>query len=146
MSRIKDDQKDFINQQVEERLKQTLAEKNISISFEHELSGHGFSPDAIGDKNDKLKFYEHFRAKLKDMSGKTWKDFGKENKKTGYETIPFKQFSRNLQPSLKNTNIVSPNSKLDIIRVTDRYRLIGKYLSGVYYILAYDINFSAYSH
>ena len=143
MSRAKDTQKDFIDKQVEERIRQTWAEKNVSISFEHELPNDHYSPDGIKDKNDRLLFYEHFREKMKYMTSKTWKDFGKENKRTGYETLPLKQFNKNMQSSL---NIVSPDSKLDIIRVTDRYRVIGKYLSGVYYILAYDISFSAYSH
>lgn len=57
-----------------------------------------------------------------------------------------KQFSKSMQASLKNTNIVSPDSKLDVIRVTGQYRIIGKYLAGVYYIIAYDTDFSAYKH
>ena len=51
-----------------------------------------------------------------------------------------------MQASLKHTNIVSPDSKLDVIRVANDYRVIGKYLAGVYYIIAYDIAFSAYNH
>lgn len=146
MSRIKDDQKDYINEQVEKRLSRAFAEKNISISLEHELSNGNFSPDGIKDKSDRLKFYEEFKKKMKDLNCKTWRDFGKESKKTGYESIPFKQFTKSMQTSLKNTNIVSPDSKLDVIRVTNQYRVIGKYLTGVYYIIAYDINFSAYKH
>lgn len=146
MSKIKDNQKDYINEQVEKRLNQAFAEKNISISLEHELSNSNFSPSGIRDKSDRLKFYEEFKKKMKDLSRKTWKDFGRESKKTGYETIPYKQFTKSMQTSLKNTNIVSPDSKLDVIRVTSQYRIIGKYLAGVYYIIAYDINFSAYNH
>ena len=146
MSRIKDNQEDFINKQIEERLKQTLLEKKVSISFEYELSNKNYNPDGIRDKNLRLKFYEEFKNKLKNITGKTWKDFGKENKKIGYESIPYKQFVKNIQASFKNINIISPDSKLDIIRVADDYRVIGKYLNGVYYIIAYDIDFSAYGH
>ena len=151
MSRIKDDQKDFIDKQVEERLRRANEEKHIAISFEHEISnnsyiGNSYSPDGIRDKNERLRFYEQFRSKMKNMTGKTWRNFGTEKKKTGYETLPFKQFTKSMQASLKHTNIVSPDSKLDVIRVANDYRVIGKYLAGVYYIIAYDIAFSAYNH
>lgn len=140
MSKIKDNQKDYIDKQAECR------QKNISISFEHELSNRSYSPDGIRDNGIRLEFYEDFRDKMKNLTCKTWKKLGEESKKTGYETIPFKQFEKNMQISLRNTNIVSPDSKLDIIRVTDQYRVIGKYLDGVYFIIAYDIKFSAYKH
>lgn len=146
MSRIKDTQEDYINKQVEKRVNQVLAEKNTAFSFEHELSNMNYSPDGIKDKNDRLNFYVEFRKKLRNISSKTWRDFGRERKSTGYETIPFKQFSKGMQVSLKSTNVVSPDSKLDVIRVTGKYRIIGKYLAGVYYIIAYDIDFSAYKH
>lgn len=146
MSRIKDNQEDYINKQIEERLRKSLSEKNISISFEYELSNANYNPDGIKDKNDKLIFYEEFRNKLKNVTSKTWKELGKENKKTGYESIPYKEFVKNIQTSFKNVNIISPDSKLDVIRVTNDYRVIGKYLNGVYYIIAYDIDFSAYNH
>ena len=118
MSRIKDKQQDFINKQIEKRLSEVFAEKNISISFEYELSNSNYNPDSIKDKNDRLNFYEEFRKKMINLTSKTWKDFGKESKITGYETIPFKQFSKSMQASLKGTNIVSLDSKLDVIRVT----------------------------
>lgn len=121
MSRIKDNQKDYINKQIEERLRHEREEKNISISFEHELSNNSYSPDGIRDKNDRLRFYEQFRNRMKNMTGKTWRDLGKENKKTGYETLPFRQFTKSMQASLKHTNIVSPDSKLEVIRVTNDY-------------------------
>lgn len=146
MSRIKDNQNDYIDMQVEERLRSAREEKNISISFEHELTNNSFSPDGIRDKNDRLRFYEQFRIKMKNITGKTWRDFGKENKRMGYETLPFKQFTKSMQASLRHTNIVSPDSKLDVIRVANDYRVIGKYLAGVYYVIAYDISFSAYKH
>lgn len=146
MSRIKDNQEDYINKQIEERLRQTISEKNISISFEYELSNANYNPDGIKDKNDKLIFYEEFRNKLKNVTSKTWKELGKENKKTGYESIPYKEFVKSIQTSFKNVNIISPDSKLDVIRVTNDYRVIGKYSNGVYYIIAYDIDFSAYNH
>lgn len=73
-----------------------------------------------------MNFYEEFRNKMKYITCKAWKDFGKERKNRGYETIPFKQFKDSMRASLKNTKIVSPDSKLDIIRVTDNYRVIGK--------------------
>lgn len=146
MSRIKDNQEDFINKQVEERLRRTLSDRNVSVSFEYELSNNNYNPVSVRDKSRRLKFYEEFWDKLKNITGKTWRDFGKENKKTGYESIPYRQFSKSIQNSFKNVNIISPDSKLDIIRVTNDYRLIGKYLNGVYYIIAYDINFSAYGH
>lgn len=146
MSKLKDTQKDYINKQVEKRVSQVLAEKNTALSFEHELSNTNYSPDGIRDKNDRLNFYAEFRKKLKSISRKTWRDFGREPKTTGYETIPFKQFSKGMQASLRSTNVVSPDSKLDVIRVTGKYRMIGKYLAGVYYIIGYDIDFSAYKH
>lgn len=146
MSRIKDNQEDFINKQIEERLRQTLLEKKVSVSFEYELSNANYNPDGIKDNRNRLKFYEEFRSKLKYITDKTWLDFGKESKKTGYESIPYKQFVNNIQASFKNINIISPDSKLDIIRVANDYRVIGKYLNGVYYIIAYDIDFSAYNH
>lgn len=146
MSRIKDNQKDYIDKQVEERLRRAGEEKNISISFEHELSNSSYSPDGIRDKNDRLRFYEQLRIKMKNITGKTWRDFGKESKRIGYETLPFKQFTKNMQASLRHTNIVSPDSKLDVIRVANDYSVIGKYLAGVYYVIAYDISFSAYKH
>lgn len=146
MSRIKDNQEDFINRQIEERLRQALSEKNISVSFEYELSNTNYNPNGIKDKNDRLKFYTELIEKLKIMSGKTWKDLGKESKRTGYESIPYKQFEKGIQVSFKNINIISPDSKLDVIRVTSEYRMIGKYLNGIYYIIGYDISFSAYGH
>ena len=146
MSRIKDTQEDYINKHIEKRLSEVLSEKNTALSFEHELPNTKYSPDGIKDKNDRLNFYVEFKKKLKKVCCKTWRDFGREPKTTGFETIPFKQFSKNMQASLKGTNIVSPDSKLDVIRVTAQYRVIGKYLAGVFYILAYDIDFSAYRH
>lgn len=146
MSRIKDNQEDFINNQVEKKVNETLAGRNIAVSFEHELSNTNYNPNGIKDKSDRLNFYEEFRKKIKNLNSKTWREFGRESKKTGYETIPFTQFAKSLQLSLRNTNIVSPDSKLDVIRVTNQYRVIGKYLAGVYYILAYDVDFSAYKH
>lgn len=146
MSRIKENQKDNINQQVETRLHETMAGRNIAVSFEHELSIGNQSSEDIKDKNERLDFYRNFRKKLKYMNCKTWKDFGNESKKTGYETIPLKQLSKAMQTALKNTNIVSPDSKVDVIRVTSQYRVIGKYLLGVYYVMAYDIDFTAYKH
>ena len=53
MSRIKDDQKDFIDKQVEERLRRANEEKHIAISFEHEISNNSYSPDGIRDKNER---------------------------------------------------------------------------------------------
>lgn len=82
---------------------------------------------------------------MKYVTCEAWKDFGKERKSRGYETIPFKQFKGSMRASLKNTKIVSPDSKLDIIRVIDNYRVIGKYLDGVFYIIAYNTDFSAYN-
>ena len=70
MSRAKDTQKDFIDKQVEERIRQTWAEKNVSISFEHELPNDHYSPDGIKDKNDRLLFYEHFREKMHSSRGR----------------------------------------------------------------------------
>lgn len=63
-----------------------------------------------------------------------------------HETIPLKQLSKAMQTALKSTNIVSPDSKVDVIRVTSQYRVIGKYLLGVYYVMSYDIDFTAYKH
>lgn len=146
MSRIKDNEDDFINKPIEERQRQKSSDKNVSVSFEYELSNANYNPDGIKDKKCRLNFYEEFRNKLKNITGKTWKELGKENKKTGYESIPYKQFEKNIQASFKNINIISPDSKLDIIRVANDYRVIGKYLNGVYYIIAYDIDFSAYGH
>lgn len=146
MSKIKDNQEDFINKQIEERLKETLSEKKISVSFEYELSNTNYSVDGIKDKNSRLGFYGEFRKKLKFITSKTWRELGKENKYTGYESIPYKQFTKGMQTSLKNVGVISPDSKLDIIRITNSYRLIGKYLKGVYYVIAYDIDFSAYGH
>lgn len=68
ISRIKDNQEDYINKQVESRLGQVLAEKNISISFEHELANDNYTPDGIRDKNERLHFYEEFRKKVKNLS------------------------------------------------------------------------------
>ncbi len=146
MSRIKDNQEDLINKQIEERMRQALLEKKVSVSFEYELSNTNYNPDGIKDSRRRLEFYEEFRSKLKNITGKTWKDFGQESKKTGYESIPYKNFVKNIQSSFKNINIISPDSKLDIIRVGNDYRVIGKYLKGVYYIIAYDVDFSAYDH
>lgn len=146
MSRIKDNQEDYINKRKEEREKQKLLEKKISVSFEYEISNTNYNPDGIRDNRRRLKFYEDFKSKLKNITGKTWMDFGQESKKTGYESIPYKQFVKNIQSSFRNVNIISPDSKLDIFRVADDYRVIGKYLNGVYYIIAYDIDFSAYNH
>ena len=135
MSKIKDNQKDYIDREVRERMKTALEQKNTSVSLEHELSNKNFHPMGIRDKNNRLLFHEELLRKLKDVNSCTWKDYGKRDKRTGYESIPFKQ-----------TNIVTPDSKLDVIRVTDDYRMIGKYLNGVYHILAFDLDFSAYKH
>ena len=130
MSKIKDNQKDYIDREVRERMKTALEQKNTSVSLEHELSNKNFHPMGIRDKNNRLLFHEELLRKLKDVNSCTWKDYAK----------------RGLKSSFKQTNIVTPDSKLDVIRVTDDYRMIGKYLNGVYHILAFDLDFSAYKH
>ena len=146
MSKIKDNQKDYIDREVRERMKTALEQKHTSVSLEHELSNKNFHPMGIRDKNNRLLFHEELLRKLKDVNSCTWKDYGKRDRRTGYESIPFSQFQKGLKSSFKQTNIVTPDSKLDVIRVTDDYRMIGKYLNGVYHILAFDLDFSAYKH
>lgn len=107
MSRIKDNQKDFIDKEIERRISPNLAYRNTSISFEYEISNDNYSPLGIKDKNERLLFYEELKKKLKTVNSTTWKDFGLIHKKIGYETIPYKQFSENIKRSLKMTNIIS---------------------------------------
>lgn len=65
---------------------------------------------------------------------------------TGCESLSFSFLAFSLQTSLLLTNYISRDSKVDIIRVTNNYRLIGKYKDGIFYIMAYDIDFSTYNH
>jgi hypothetical protein len=145
--RFKDDAKDnIIHQEVKRLLNETYDNKNISISFQYQITNDHYLPEGIRDKTVRLSFYTELLKKIRDITSFSWLELGKRRKNTGYEGIPLKVFSRGLRNTIEDIDIISSDSKLEVMRLGNDFRMIGKYLQGIFYIIAFDIDFSAYDH
>ena len=79
------------------------------------------------------------------LQEKTWVEWGIENKKTGYESIPITQI--NIIPK----NLILPNDiKTIVFRInSQKWRLIGirsMHFKSVIHIIGFDFDYTAYKH
>ena len=99
---------------------------------------------------DKEKAYDELHSKLHELSGMSILEVKERSKERGAEYLPYSRFSPSFLSILNNTGIVTPDSKLKVIRICNQnYRLIckeGVQDSKVLYLLGIDFDYSAYDH
>lgn len=111
------------------------------------ISNKNFQLDSIKDKNERLIAHESLYEMFCSLSSTTWLNLSLLPKFKGIETISYKHFSDGIKKSFANVPILSEDSKLDIIRFCEqKYRIIGKQKDNILYVIAYDLDYSAYSH
>lgn len=99
---------------------------------------------------DREKAYNGLHDKLYELSRMTKLELIEKPKERGAEYLPYSRFYPSFSTILDKTGIVSPDSKLVIIRICNQdYRLIckdGIQDSKVLYLIGIDFDYTAYDH
>ena len=146
MSKVRDNSKTVINDSG------TLKTNYPLFSFKYMSSNNNYNFKFFGnkEKSKKLSAYDELMAKLKTISEMSMKDFGILPKATGFELLELSDFNHNVKSILKNTGIVSKDSKLMVSRFcNEKYRMICKQDNkhqNIFYIICFEFDYSAYKH
>lgn len=113
--------------------------------FKYITENKNFNFDYFSDSKSREKVCKLLCDKLISISNYTWLEFYNLGKKSGLETIPYRDFK------FRVSKIdISKDDKLISIRFGNQdYRLIGKKSEindCVFHILGFDFNYSAYPH
>lgn len=122
----------------------------MCFGFSHITSSNRYGLKGFGNQRDKASAYEDLIEKLQDLSSISVTEARDRGKQLGLEKIPYSMFDSSLQQICDGSGIVSKDSKLTIFRFyKNKYRLICKddiNHPNIMHILAFDFDFSAYSH
>ena len=119
------------------------------FSFQYiDLSSKQFSIEYF-QKNKGLPIVSVFGSlfdKLKRISSVPILDLADTGKVAAFETLSYSQFDQKLQNLFRSVQL-APDAKLTVFRFCQqKCRLICSSDDNIFYILAFDFNFSAYDH
>ena len=107
---------------------------------------HSFVHFDKGKQRDKLPAYESLLDKLTQLSSTSMLELSGISKNTAFETLSYNQFNENLKNVFQRCEL-PPDSKLTVFRFCNQqYRIICSSDDNIFYIIAFDFNYSAYKH
>lgn len=142
--RIKDNRNTKVNSQ-------PLRENKISFNFMYLTNKKDYNFDFFDkNKTNRLAAYDKLHEKMKELSKITMQQCKERMKISGSESIKYNEFNESFKSILDNTEIVSKDSSLAVIRFfQNKYRVIcktGIIDNNVLYVIGFDFDYSAYNH
>ena len=107
---------------------------------------HSFTFFNKGKTRDVIPVYESLLSKLKHLSSIPILELAEVGKTAAFETLPYSNFNEHLQ-HLFHASGIPRDAKLTVFRFhNQQFRMICSSNDNVFYIIAFDFNFSAYDH
>ena len=144
MKKIKD------NKNIESKVSLVQPIEKICFSFAHFTSNKGYSMRFFKGGTEKANAFDALFDRLTELSQVSVKSIQGYPKESGFEKIPWNQLNTSVQQICDNVDVVSRDSKLTVFRFgSQKYRLLCKddvIHSNLMYVIALDLDFSAYNH
>ena len=144
MRKVKD------NKNIQDKINLVHPIEKICFSFEYLSDNKNYSMKRFKAGTEKSNVFDTLLDKLSELSKVSIKELQGQPKKSGFEKIPWSQLNLPLQQICDNINIITKDSKLTVFRFgNQKYRLLCKddvNHSNLLYIIALDLDFSAYNH
>lgn len=113
--------------------------------FKHLTSNKKYNFDYFGNDREQKEAKSLILDEILKLQKKSWAEWGLENKKTGYESLPITQI--NISPK---DFITTNDIKVIVFRInSQRWRLLGiksQHFKSVLHVIGFDFDYSAYKH